>query len=147
MRTKKLILTVVFAFACLSVLHAGHDKPITYSQLPVAAQQFIKKYFPRHKIALAKMEREFLGRSYDVIFTSGDKVEFNRSGEWTEIDCKSAPVPAGIVPAPIVNYVRKNYQGAQIMEIGRKDNYYEVNLSNRLEIKFNKKFQVIEIDS
>ena len=83
----------------------------------------------------------------DVIFTSGDKVEFNRSGEWTEIDCKSAPVPAGIVPAPIVNYVRKNYHGAQIMEIGRKDNYYEVNLSNRLEIKFNKKFQVIEIDS
>ena len=147
MRRAKFLLIFVFAFVCLPMSHAGHDKPVTFSQLPTLTQQFIKKNFPHHKIALAKKESELMHHSYDVIFTTGDEMEFRQNGEWKKIKCRSSAVPAGIVPAPIVNYVRKNYQGAQIMEIGRKNNYYEVNLSNRLEIKFNKKFQVIEIDS
>ena len=142
-----------FCMALLGVLAyqtpaiAGNDKPITVRELPARAKQVVNTHFRGKNVAVVTVERQFVGKSYDVVFASGEKLEFDRNGNWTEIDCKKSRVPAALVPSAIKNYVRKNYHGAQIMEIGRKDNYYEVNLSNRLEIKFNKKFQVIEIDS
>ena len=46
----------------------------------------------------------------------------------------------------IKDYVKMHYPDAFFVEyeIGRKS--YEVKLSNRLEIKFNRSFNVIEID-
>ena len=65
---------------------AGNDKPIQISQMPQAAQQFIQKHFANQSVAVAKMESELLDKNYDVIFTNGDKVEFNKKGQWTKVD-------------------------------------------------------------
>ncbi len=147
---KRLIQTSVLAIVCLVAFHvaaiAGNDKPISVAQLPVTAQQVIKKYFGGNKVALAKMDTEFLGKTYDVIFTNGDKLEFNKKGVWTEIDCKSSSVPNALVPAKIASYVRGNYPGEKILKIEKDDGNYDVKLSNRMEITFNKKFQVTDID-
>lgn len=142
----KLIMIIAVAFIGMVEVSAGHDEPITFKQLPVKAQQFIKKHFPKSKVALAKREREAIGMTYDVIFTNGNKLEFKRNGEWTDVDCKSSPVPNAIVPNQILNYVRKNYPGQKIYDIERRAKYYEISLSNKVEIKFNMSFQVIDID-
>lgn len=147
---KRLIQTSVLAIVCLVAFHvaavAGNDKPISVAQLPVAAQQVIKKYFGSNKVALAKMDTEFLGKTYDVIFTNGEKLEFNRKGEWTEIDCKGSAVPRNLVPAKIASYVRSNYPGTRIVKIEKDDGNYDVKLSSGIEVTFNKKFQVTDID-
>lgn len=146
MRRAKFLLIFVFAFVCLPMSHAGHDKPVTFSQLPTLTQQFIKKNFPHHKIALAKKESELMHHSYDVIFTNGDEMEFRQNGEWKKIKCRSSAVPAAIIPVQIMSYVRSNYPHVKIMEIDKKSTYYEIGLSNKVEIKFNKQFHVIDID-
>lgn len=125
---------------------ADNDKPINMTQLPTTAQQTIKKYFGNKKVALAKQESGLFEKSYDVVFNNGERVEFDRKGNWTEIDCKASAVPAGLIPAKISQYVKTTYPGAKIVQIEKDDSQYEVKLSNRLEITFNKNFQVVDID-
>lgn len=85
-------------------------------------------------------------KSYDVVFTNGEKVEFDKSGEWKEVRCRQSEVPTQIVPEAIRNYVKTNYPDARILQIEYDDNEYEIKLSNRWEITFDSKMRVIDID-
>ena len=147
---KRFFQAALVAIVCLVTFQvsasADNDKPISMSQLPAAAQQVIKKHFSGKKVALAKMESGLFEKSYDVVFNNGEKVEFDRKGNWTEIDCKMSSVPAGLVPAKIAQYVKSTYPGTKILQIEKDDSQYEVKLSNRLEVTFNRNFQVVDID-
>lgn len=143
---KKLIFTLVCLFSIQSVVLADNDKPISVNQLPKTAQVIIKNYFSGQKISLAKVESEWLTKSYDVIFTNGDKIEFDKNGHWKQIDCKYSQVPKAIIPLGISKYVSANYPNDKIVKIDKDSNDYEVKLSSGWEIKFNKKFQVINVD-
>ncbi len=147
---KRFFQAALVAIVCLVTFQvsasADNDKPISMSQLPAAAQQVIKKHFGGKKVALAKMESGLFEKSYDVVFNNGEKVEFDRKGNWTEIDCKMSSVPAGLVPAKIAQYVKSTYPGTKILQIEKDDSQYEVKLSNRLEVTFNRNFQVVDID-
>ena len=126
---------------------ADDDKPIQFSQLPATAQQFIKEYFGDKKIALAKMESDFFGKNYDVIFANGDKVEFDRSGEWTEVQCKFTQVPDKLVPEQVKKFVTENYPESKVLKFERDRNDYEVKLSNGWELTFDKQYQLIDMDN
>lgn len=144
---KKLILL----FLCVTAIHvstqAGNDRPISFDQLPAQSQQMIKKYFPNQSVALVKMEREFSGKSYEVIFTNGNKAEFDRKGIWKEIDCKYTELPSEVVPPQIANYVRTNYPDFKITKIEKKSrNRHEIELLNGMELEFDANFNVIDID-
>lgn len=147
---KRIIQTALVALVCLVTFQvsavADNDKPVSMTQLPTTAQQLIKKHFSKKKVALAKQETGLFEKSYDVVFNNGEKVEFDRRGNWTEIDCKMSAVPAALVPAKITQYVKSTYPGTKILKIEKDDNRYEIKLSNRLEITFNSSFQVVDID-
>lgn len=143
---KKLVMLLVCMFAMHGVVKADNDKPIQVNQLPAKAQTFISTYFKNQKVALAKQETELFYKSYDVVFTGGDKVEFDKAGDWTEVQCRQSEVPAQIVPQAIRNYVKTNYPDAKILQIERDKKEYEVKLSNRWEITFDAQMRVIDID-
>lgn len=142
----KCVALLVCTFAVCLCVKGSNDKVITLSKLPAAAQQIVKKDFAGKNVALVKMESGVFGKSYDVIFSTGDNIEFDRNGNWTEINCKSSQVPARLVPSVIRNYVKRNYHNVTIKSIEKDRDKYEVKLSNRLEITFNKNFKVIDID-
>ena len=144
---KKLLILFVCLFTLQTIARADDDKPIQVSQMPQKAQQFIKQHFAGNNIAMAKVESDFLQKSYDVIFTDGNKVEFDKKGNWTEVNCKFSVVTQGIIPAPIQKYVTTNYADAKILKIERDKADYEVKLSNGWELKFDSKFNLIDIDN
>lgn len=144
---KKFIFLLVCLFTLQTVARADDDKPIQVNQMPQLVQQFVKQHFADGKIALAKMESDFFYKSYEVIFTNGNKVEFDKKGNWTEIDCKYTAVPRVTIPAAIHAYVTANYPDVKVLEIERDNNEYEVRLSNRIELKFDLKFNLIDIDN
>jgi len=138
------------ALVCLAALgtalHADNDRPVTISQLPAPAQLIVRKHFGKLKVAMAKMESGLLGTNYDVVFTNGTKVEFDRHGDWTEVKCKDAAVPAALVPAAISLYVKNHYPNTHIVKVEKDKRKYEVDLSNGVEVTFNTRFQVTDID-
>lgn len=143
---KRICMTLIMASTLLLPVHADDDKPIQFSGLPRTAQQFVMQNFADKKVALAKMESDFFGKNYDVIFVNGDKVEFDRSGNWKKIKCKYSQVSASLVPNPIMVYVRDNYPECKIIELEKEENTYEAKLSNGWELKFNKNFELIDLD-
>lgn len=144
---KKFFLVALTLFVALSNVNADErDRVITKEQLPAAAQTLLATHFSDLKISLVKEDREFISRNYEVIFADGTKVEFTRNGEWKEVDCRRNAVPAALIPAEIKNFVAERYPDAKIIQIDRDSNDYEVKLSNKLELTFDKKFNIIDID-
>ncbi len=139
------IALALFSFGIITA-NADNDRLIAKENLPKKSQQFIDRYFGDIKITYVKEERDFLERSYEVMFADGTKVEFNRNGEWKEVDCRQSSVPTPIVPAQIMKYVKDNYPDAKVMQIERDRIDYELKLSNRLELTFDTKFNIIDID-
>ena len=143
---KKLALLLVGMLVSMQMMFADNDKPITFSQLPQAAQTFVKQNFPDVKVAFVKQEPDFLKKSYDVVFINGDRLEFDSNGNWKEMACKMLNVPESAIPAGIKKFVNENYPDAKVTHI-EKDRYeYEVRLSNFWEIKFDLNFNVIDLD-
>lgn len=138
-------LLIVFVASLFSLTACAYEKPIEVNQLPATAIEFVKTYFGDATVALAKEEMDDFTKTYEVVFSKGGKVEFDSKGEWESVECPMG-LPAGIVPAPIMDYVSKTYPAQKVLKIdkGRRD--YEVELDNLLELKFNLQFQLMDID-
>ncbi len=144
---KKLFLLTLAIFALSIVtVKADNDRVITKDKLPASSQTFISNYFANLKISYVKEERDLFDKNFEVVFTDGTKLEFLRNGNWKEVDCRYTEVPADIVPKQIKEYIKQHYEGEKILQIDRDRNDYEVRLSNRLELTFDKNFNIIDID-
>ena len=145
----KKILALIFTTFALGVcsLYADNDKIITKEKLPLVSQQFVDKHFAQLKASYVKLERDFLEKSYKIVFTDGTKLEFSRNGEWKEVDCRYSEVPQSIIPEAIRNYISSNYPGEKVLKIERDRGYYELKLSNRYELTFNKNYNIVDIDN
>lgn len=139
---KKTLLCLI-CLATITFSACSHeDTPINKNDLPQTAQQFIDQYFADCTIAVVLKD----GHEYEVKFTNGYDVEFDRSGNWESVDCQMSPVPEGIVPTPIVNYVQTTYPQNFIVSISIDHNKYDVELNNALDLEFDKNGNFLRID-
>ncbi len=145
---KKILFALAAIFTLgISNVSADNDKLINKSELPVKTQQFLDNNFANVKITYAKLERDLFERSYEVVLADGTKLEFTYQGDWKDVDCRYEEVPAAIVPQPIKEYVSSNYPNEKILKIERDRGYYELKLSNRYELTFNKDYKIVDIDN
>lgn len=145
MKKIMILLAMVLSIATANALDFN-DKVINKEQLPAQAQSFLNENFAEIGISYAKQETDFLERSYEVVLTDGTKLEFTGKGEWKDVDCRYGEVPSAIVPAPIKKYISEKYAGSKVLKIERDRRGYEVKLSNKLELTFNKDFRIVDID-
>ena len=141
---------LMIAICCMvsynTVANAGNDKPISVNTLPAKAQALLTKHFSNQKVVLATIESNVIGKNYDVVLKNGTKLEFDKKGNLTEIDCKQGTVPTQFIPQAIKNYLKANYARQSVKKIEMNKNEYEVELTNGLDLTFNKHFQLIDID-
>ena len=147
---KRIMRIVMIAICCMMsfniVANAGNDKPINVNELPAKAQTLLSKHFKGQKVMLATIESGVVSRSYDVVLRNGTKLEFDKKGNLTEIDCKQGIVPSHLIQQPIKNYLKENYRGEAVRKIELNKKEYEVELTNGIDLTFNKHFQLIDID-
>ena len=147
---KRMIRVLMIAICCMMscnmAANAGNGKPISVDALPTKAQTLLNNHFNGQKVMLATIESGVVSRNYDVVLKNGTKLEFDKRGNLTEIDCKQGIVPDQLIPQAITNYLKENYEGQSVrkIEINRKE--YEVELTNGLDLTFNKHFQLIDIE-
>ncbi len=141
MRSIKAILLMVAILISFNA-KADHEQVITYNQLPANAQAMLKQHFANKVPLIVTMDWD----DYTIVYDSGEKVEFNKQGEWKEIDCRSSFVPAALIPEQIKANVKTSFPGTTILKLDRNRRGYEVKLNNGLEIEYNRAFQVIDID-
>ena len=146
-RMIRVLMTVICCMmSCNMAANAGNGKPISVDALPAKAQTLLNNHFNGQEVMLATIESGVVSRSYDVVLQNGTKLEFDKKGNLTEINCKQGIVPALLIPQAIKNYLKDNYAGQSVKKIEMNKNEYEVELTNGLDLTFNKHFQLIDID-
>ncbi len=121
----------------------AHDASV----LPRAAQTTLANNF-KSRVSVVKIDKDF-GRvsDYEVILTDGTEISFDRNGNWDNVEvASSGAVPSAFVPSPIADYVRTNMAGARIVGIDKERSGYDVELSNGVEIKFDKDGRFLRYD-
>ena len=141
-----LMIAICCMVSCNTVANAGNDKPISVNALPAKAQALLTKHFSNQKVVLATIESDVIGKNYDVVLKNGTKLEFDKKGNLTEINCEQGIVPTQFIPQAIKNYLKANYARQSVKKIEMNKNKYEVELTNGLDLTFNKHYQLIDID-
>jgi hypothetical protein len=117
---------------------------IDESGLPDPARTFLEQTFPGEDIRFA----ERTGAGFEVIMASGVEVEFDASGNWTEVDGLGRPLPErvlGIVPARAVAYARSNFD-SPIVEIEIEPYGFDLTLASGPSIEFAPDGNVLRVD-
>ncbi len=141
----KAIITALFLSITFAA-QADDDRPIQFNQLPKRSQQLINESFPNDRVSYAKMERDLLDVTYEVILVSGAKLEFVRNGDWKEISTRATTIDPKLIPAPINDYVKQNHPNLQIVKIERDRYTYEIKLTDGVQLKFDRSFRFIGWD-
>jgi len=130
----------------LSFTSCDKDQVISYDQLPGNAKTIIEQYFDRNQVAYVQKDGAGIWTEYEVKFNNQNEIDFNHKGELKSVDMKVGVVPSDLVPQQIRDYVSTNYPGQSIRKYSVESNGYEIELSNGLEIEFDKKFNFKKID-
>ena len=139
---KKLGMIMAFvAFMCFGISSA-----MAQNTNP-AITNFVQQYFPQATVQMVMPDEDDI----DVILNDYTKIEFRLNHEWKKVDCEHATtyttMPAELVPEQITAYVNSNFQGATIKKLEKKYmGGWEIELSNGIEIEFDKRFNVIDFD-
>lgn len=138
---------IIFAMSVvlISMACVAEDRPVVYEQLPAPAKEFINANYPGEKVSYVVVDDDVIKPDYTVRLANGVEIQFENSGALEKITARTG-VPEAVVPVQISDYVEANFPDAVIVEyeIGRRD--FSVELSNGLELRFNGKFKLVELD-
>jgi hypothetical protein len=144
---KKLLTLLIVMLGAISMANARDYVTTDVAQLPAAAQKILKTHFPKTGVNHIKIDSNIIGsKDYDVILDNGTELDFDNSGNLKEIDCGHNAVPAALVLKPIRDYVANNFKGRKIVGLEINSRSYDVELSDGLDLKFDRSGNFLKID-
>lgn len=144
---KKLLLILALIIGSATALSAKDKYAHDASVLPESARSTIAKNF-KATVSLVKIDKGIGGiHEYEVILTDGTEISFDKNGNWDNIETsKYNSVPSAFLPAGVRDYVAKQHAGAKVVGIDKERSGYEVELSNGIDMKFDKNGNFIRYD-
>lgn len=143
----KLKLAVSLIAGLLFGLSANAQKTVIKKEsLPANAQTFLKTHFGSKKPSYILEDKEILSTEYKVQFDNQIEIEFDKKGNWKEVDGKNSKIPKSIIPKKIASYIKENFPKEKVTKIEIESSGYETKLTNGLELKFSLKGDFIKID-
>ena len=141
---KKALVFALFIGIALTNTSCNNDKKTLF------INTFVTTYFPDTEV-IANIKD---GLGCDVTLSDYTQIGFdgNLFGkfDWDEVDRKhaslSTTVPTALVPAEITDYVNRIHGGQSITKISKDNHGWDIELSNGIEIEFDKRFNVIDFD-
>ena len=95
---------------------------------------------------IVSVDDDIIAPEYKVGLDGGVTIGFENNGKFDNIKSKNGNIPAGIIPAKIVETAKAQYPDAIIIEYDADKRSYEIKLSNRMELTFDSNFNLVEID-
>ena len=131
---------------CSFWLSNAQETVIQKNDLPKAAQEFLTKEYANNAWAIGKKDVGSRSLKYKVTLADGAEIEFDKDGNWKEIDGKGTQIGAHFIPNKIAQYVKANYAGQSFTKIDKSDHKIEVKLTNHVELEFTKDGDFVKID-
>lgn len=144
---KKITGVLSLVFLLMGGFVLAQDRVITQNQLPKTAKNFLVTHFRGISAASVIEDREIFGvDEYKVLLSNGIKVEFDGKGNWKEVDGKHEKIPSTFIHASIKNYAAKNFPNTFIVKIEKKLWSCKIELSNGIDLEFDRNGNFTRID-
>lgn len=145
-----LALITLFMIGTLSFFTACSNDELSnivaFEDLPSESQYFIKAHFADYSVTKASETTNgysvSLSKNTKDSNYAGYEIEFDRNGEWLEIEGRNDAVLPGdilaLIPRDIISYVNQNYSPRGITEIKKESYGYKIDLTGKpdLELMF-----------
>ncbi|MEI0526340.1 PepSY-like domain-containing protein [Brachyspira murdochii] len=118
--------------------NAQYGYGVQLSSIPQNAQNFIKQHFANVKVT-------FIERDWDdieVYLENGTQIDFFPNGDWKEVKCYGN-MPSTILPANVMNTVKRTYPNAAIIKIEKQFTTFEIKLNNMMELYIDSNGQLL----
>lgn len=137
---KKILSLLVIAIVAVQFAFAADVITKDINQLPLSARNFINKHFSKPQISHIKIDSEMLdSKKYEVLLSNGTEIDFDKKGNWLEVDAKKGKVPAALVPTFVRDYLKaNNFTNEYVTKIERARKGVEAELNTGLSFKFDK---------
>ena len=149
MKSRYTLKTIIVALAIfVSGVASADYKTTDVSKLPQAAIQCLQQNIPNATVNLIKVDTSFLGfgvSSYDAYLSDGTEIEFDKRGQWTEIE-NDVAIPQSFITDTLKAYLAKNFPNIRVTSLKKKPYGYQIELSNDIEIRFDSSWKLISID-
>ncbi len=136
-----------FAVLLTSSVIAMPDRKraITREELPAPAIKFLQKHFPNVPTIYVQKDMEVGDMDYELMLEDGTKVEFNRKGQLKKVENPNG-VSLDILSKNIADVLSKRFSKQSVVEIDYDRRTIEVEMSNGVEIKFDRDGRIISFD-
>ena len=143
----KLLFTAVASLFFSNLLIAQAD----VSALPKASQNFLKKNFSSEEVLKVEKNDSWYNWDKDEMFevrlANGIKLDFNKTGDITEIDSKKgSSIPPEALPKAIRNYLNENNLMNNLVSWEKEAKGHEVQLADGRELEFDSKGRFLKED-
>jgi uncharacterized lipoprotein YehR (DUF1307 family) len=148
---KNLVSKAILALAVIFTMTScdKDDVLISNDELPTESKTFVTEYFGSAKIISTIKDKEGVTFEYEVKLDNGVDVKFDAAGLWQDVEARNdrevLPNTSFILPA-IADYVTTNYTSVGINGIEREVNGFDVELTNDVDLVFDKDGKFIRID-
>lgn len=119
---------------------------VNLSDLPAAALATINQHYKQENIASYEIKTvPVIGKSYEVKFNDGAKIDFDGNGLWHEWKDANG-LPKAIIPANIQSYISKSYPQTFATAIDKEDKKYKVELASDVDLEFDSNGNFVKVD-
>ena len=123
---KTTIISKFFAMAALCLVSStvcfAANPPLPAEQLPAKAQAFVQDNFEHNSIVAV----EAVSNAYMCVLDDGTIIDFNKKGNWSNVDCNNNSIPLNFVPRTLLQYVYGNYPCCTITRMNKQNHGYAV---------------------
>lgn len=139
MNTKKILFAALISIATIGSVLAQNTPPLHKN-----VETFLNTHF--QNIDMVGLEVDANDRDmYELDLADGTELEFDRNGELLKME-NDAGLPLTALPHGIGAYINATFPNQMVESIEKERNGYEVELTNDLELKFNKEGAFVRED-
>lgn len=145
---RKFLMMLTAASVMMVAASCDDEKTIAADKLPQPAKDFIETHFADATITRVIKDTEG-STEYDVRLDNGFELEFNKSGNWRDVDGKGMELPASFaaeLPEGITTYTETNHGTQALSKVELNRSTYEVALTGGLEIIFSLQGEFVRYD-
>lgn len=141
-------LSLLLAIA-ITAISCSKDNDGNEIVLPGKANTFITAKFKTAKVVkVSKVNDNLTKKEFEVILDNGIKIEFDKDGNWVEIEAveDDQSIPSEFVPEKILAYLAINYPGLGVNSIEIEDDGYEIELTDGTDLDFDLQGNFVKVD-
>lgn len=143
-----MMMSMMFAsFMLSSCGNDSYEEPSYQNEvaLPESADNFIHSYYPTTKLVKVTVSEDSSGLVYSAYLANAHIVRFDVNGDWKDVVAPGGrPIPSGITPVIIAEYISKTNIGQGVSEIRRDYKGYDVKLTNGIEMNFDADYAFLQ---